>query len=154
MGLILQSVKRIHLEPPTNYSSSYNEVTSLTANSVAHTISVIVSDVNGCKDTLVQPIIVSMPRADLTYTLSGASVNALGEFTCPPVFAAFTDNSDSYGNTYGIINKDSKFKVVIEAHADEISWFVNYIDENGYLFLRRNGGSEGAGKVPAEYWLE
>ena len=35
-------------------------------------------------------------------------------------------DSDSYGNTYGIINKDSKFKVVIEAHADEISWFVNY----------------------------
>ena len=32
--------------------------------------------------------------------------------------------------------------MVIEAHADEISWFVNYIDDNGYIFVRRNGGSD------------
>ena len=34
---------------------------------------------------------------------------------------------DPYGTAVGVINPDSKFKVVIEAHADEISWFVNYI---------------------------
>jgi putative aminopeptidase FrvX len=32
--------------------------------------------------------------------------------------------------------------VVIEAHADEISWFVNYITEEGYIYVRRNGGSD------------
>ena len=48
-------------------------------------------------------------------------------------------DSDSYGNTYGIINKDSKFKVVIEAHADEISWKVNYINENGLIYCLANG---------------
>src|SRR6185436_8318952 len=32
------------------------------------------------------------------------------------------------------------FKVVIEAHADEISWFVNYINNEGLLYLKRNGG--------------
>ncbi|MEY2793921.1 MAG: hypothetical protein RJA76_1913, partial [Bacteroidota bacterium] len=49
---------------------------------------------------------------------------------------------DVYGTAVGVINPGKPYKVVIEAHADEISWFVNYIDENGYLFLRRNGGSD------------
>ena len=29
---------------------------------------------------------------------------------------------------------------MIEAHADEISWFVNYITPEGLLYLKRNGG--------------
>ena len=37
---------------------------------------------------------------------------------------------DTYGTAVGIINPDASYKVVIEAHADEISRFVNYIDEN------------------------
>ena len=49
---------------------------------------------------------------------------------------------DTYGTAVGVINPGQPYKVVIEAHADEISWFVNYIDDNGYLFLRRNGGSD------------
>ncbi len=31
---------------------------------------------------------------------------------------------------------------MIEAHADEISWFVNYITDEGYIYVRRNGGSD------------
>ena len=42
----------------------------------------------------------------------------------------------------GVINPDSKYKVVIEAHADEISWFVNYITNDGYIYVIRNGGSD------------
>ncbi|MCE2789095.1 MAG: M20/M25/M40 family metallo-hydrolase, partial [Saprospiraceae bacterium] len=30
----------------------------------------------------------------------------------------------------------------IEAHADEISWFVNYISDNGFIQVIRNGGSD------------
>lgn len=41
-----------------------------------------------------------------------------------------------------MINPEAPYKVVIEAHADEISWFVNYIDDNGYLYVIRNGGSD------------
>lgn len=48
--------------------------------------------------------------------------------------------TDPYGSVAGIINPKEKFKVVIEAHADEISWFVNYISENGLIYLKRNGG--------------
>ncbi|MBW7891065.1 MAG: M20/M25/M40 family metallo-hydrolase [Chitinophagaceae bacterium] len=47
---------------------------------------------------------------------------------------------DPYGTAVGIINPDKPFKVVIEAHADEISWFVNYITNEGLIYLKRNGG--------------
>ncbi len=47
---------------------------------------------------------------------------------------------DPYGTAVGIVNPDAKFKVVIEAHADEISWFVNYVNPEGLLYLKRNGG--------------
>jgi putative aminopeptidase FrvX len=47
---------------------------------------------------------------------------------------------DPYGTAVGIINPTAPFKVVIEAHADEISWFVNYISPEGLLYLKRNGG--------------
>ena len=49
---------------------------------------------------------------------------------------------DVYGTTVGVINPGKDYKVVIEAHADEIAWFVNYIDEKGYIYVIRNGGSD------------
>ncbi|MEY2904764.1 MAG: hypothetical protein RJA52_780 [Bacteroidota bacterium] len=49
---------------------------------------------------------------------------------------------DNYGTSYGIINPGKDFRVVIEAHADEISWFVNYITEDGFIYVVRNGGSD------------
>jgi putative aminopeptidase FrvX len=48
--------------------------------------------------------------------------------------------TDPYGTAVGVINPDADFKVVIEAHADEISWFVNYINDQGLIYLKRNGG--------------
>ena len=49
---------------------------------------------------------------------------------------------DHYGTCYGIINPEAEFKVVIEAHADEISWYVNYITKEGLIYVIRNGGSD------------
>jgi tetrahedral aminopeptidase len=49
---------------------------------------------------------------------------------------------DVYGTAVGIINPKANYKVLIEAHADEISWFVNYITDDGYIYVRRNGGSD------------
>jgi putative aminopeptidase FrvX len=48
--------------------------------------------------------------------------------------------TDPYGTAVGIINPNQPFKVVIEAHADEISWFVNYITPEGLIYVKRNGG--------------
>ena len=50
--------------------------------------------------------------------------------------------TDTYGTAVGIINPKAKFKVVIEAHSDEISWYVNYISEKGLISVIRNGGSD------------
>src|SRR5690606_35515864 len=34
------------------------------------------------------------------------------------------------------------FKVVIEGHSDEISWYVNYITDDGLIYVIKNGGSD------------
>jgi putative aminopeptidase FrvX len=49
---------------------------------------------------------------------------------------------DNYGTAFGIINPGKDFRVVIEGHADEISWFVNYISDDGFISVIRNGGSD------------
>lgn len=49
---------------------------------------------------------------------------------------------DNYGTVYGVVNPTAKFKVAIEAHADEISWFVSYITPEGLIYVKRNGGSD------------
>ena len=59
------------------------------------------------------------------------------EYLKPYVDTTF---SDPYGTAVGVINPKDNFKVVIEAHADEISWFVNYITAEGLMYLKRNGG--------------
>ena len=51
-------------------------------------------------------------------------------------------HTDNYGTAYGVINPKAKYKVVIEAHADEISWFVHYISDDGFIYVVRNGGSD------------
>jgi putative aminopeptidase FrvX len=50
--------------------------------------------------------------------------------------------TDSYGTAVGVINPNAKYKVVIEGHADEISWYVNYITSDGLIYVIRNGGSD------------
>ena len=56
----------------------------------------------------------------------------------------FTDETfvDTYGTAVGVINPKEEYKIVIEAHADEISWYVHYITKDGFIYLRRNGGSD------------
>lgn len=56
----------------------------------------------------------------------------------------FVDDTyvDVYGTAVGIINPGKPYKVVLEAHADEISWFVNHITDDGYIYVIRNGGSD------------
>lgn len=55
---------------------------------------------------------------------------------------------DNYGNVYGIIrskNPDMRtkpYRVVIDAHVDEISYVVNEIGSDGLIHPIRNGGSD------------
>lgn len=50
--------------------------------------------------------------------------------------------TDNYGTVAGVINPGKKFKVVIDAHSDEIAWYVNYISDDGFIYVVRNGGSD------------
>jgi putative aminopeptidase FrvX len=50
--------------------------------------------------------------------------------------------TDVYGTAVGVINPEAEYKVVIEGHSDEISWYVNYITDNGLIYVIRNGGSD------------
>jgi putative aminopeptidase FrvX len=59
------------------------------------------------------------------------------DYVKPFVDETFTD---PYGTAVGVVNAAHPFKVVIEAHVDEISWFVNYITNEGLMYLKRNGG--------------
>ncbi|MCC6186805.1 MAG: M42 family metallopeptidase [Chitinophagaceae bacterium] len=61
------------------------------------------------------------------------------DYLKPYVDTHFVDN---YGTAVGVINPEAEYKVVIEAHADEISWFVHYITSEGYIHVTRNGGSD------------
>jgi putative aminopeptidase FrvX len=49
---------------------------------------------------------------------------------------------DNYGTVYGIINPGKDYRVAIEGHADEISWFVHHISDKGFINVIRNGGSD------------
>lgn len=49
---------------------------------------------------------------------------------------------DTYGTGVAVINPDADYKVVIEAHCDEISRYVNYITDTGLIHVIRNGGSD------------
>lgn len=51
---------------------------------------------------------------------------------------------DHYNNAVGIVNPQAKFKIMLESHADEISWIVNYIDDKGFLYVIPNGGADPA----------
>jgi len=50
--------------------------------------------------------------------------------------------TDTYGSAVAVINPEAPYKVVIEGHADEISWYVNYISDEGLIYVIRNGGSD------------
>ena len=44
--------------------------------------------------------------------------------------------SDAYGNCVAVLNKGGSPRIMLAAHADEIAMSVNYIDDNGYLYVR------------------
>jgi endoglucanase len=52
--------------------------------------------------------------------------------------------SDDYGNTVAVLNKGGSPRVMLAAHADEISMSVNYINDQGFIYVRKVGGIDAA----------
>lgn len=77
-------------------------------------------------------------------TTSPTGYETAGQLVWTDYIRPYVDEirSDNYGTAYGIINPEAEFKVVVEAHADEISWYVNYISKDGMIYVVRNGGSD------------
>src|SRR5437870_7426703 len=52
--------------------------------------------------------------------------------------------SDAYGNVVAVLNKGGSPRLMLAGHADEIAMSVNYITEEGFIFVRRMGGIDPA----------
>ena len=56
--------------------------------------------------------------------------------------------SDAYGNCVAVLNKGGSPRLMLAAHADEIAMVVNYINEEGYIYVRKMGGIDAATAKP------
>ena len=52
--------------------------------------------------------------------------------------------TDAYGNAVAVLNKGGSPRLMLAAHADEIAMTVNYINDEGFIYLRRVGGVDPA----------
>jgi len=52
--------------------------------------------------------------------------------------------SDAYGNCVAVLNKGGSPRVMLAGHADEIAMAVNYINDEGYIYVRKMGGVDAA----------
>ena len=52
--------------------------------------------------------------------------------------------SDAYGNCVAVLNKGGSPRIMLAGHADEIAMAVNYIDDHGFIYVRRMGGVDAA----------
>jgi putative aminopeptidase FrvX len=48
--------------------------------------------------------------------------------------------SDAYGNCVAVLNKGGSPRLMLAAHADEIGMLVSYINDEGFIYVRKNGG--------------
>src|ERR1700757_5077839 len=52
--------------------------------------------------------------------------------------------SDAYGNCVAVLNKGGSPRLMMAGHADEIAMAVNYINDQGFIYVRRMGGVDAA----------
>ena len=50
--------------------------------------------------------------------------------------------SDSYGNCVAALNKGGSPRIMLAGHADEIGMTVNFINKEGFVYVRKLGGVE------------
>jgi endoglucanase len=52
--------------------------------------------------------------------------------------------SDAYGNCVAVLNKGGSPRLMFAAHADEIAMSVNFISNEGFIYVRKMGGVDAA----------
>jgi putative aminopeptidase FrvX len=53
-------------------------------------------------------------------------------------------STDAYGNCVATLNPGASPRVMLAAHADEIAMAVNFIDPDGFIYVRKMGGVDAA----------
>ncbi len=82
----------------------------------------------------------------LVNTPSPSGHEARGQRVWLDYVKAYADEtfSDAYGNCVAIANKGGSPRLMLAAHADEIAMTVNYIDDDGFIYVRKLGGIDAA----------
>jgi len=52
--------------------------------------------------------------------------------------------SDAYGNCVAVLNKGGSPRLMLAGHADEIAMAVNFISDDGFIYVRKMGGVDAA----------
>src|SRR5213080_3776215 len=52
--------------------------------------------------------------------------------------------SDAYGNCVAVLNKGGSPRLMLAGHADEIAMTVNFINSEGFIYVRKLGGVDAA----------
>ncbi len=52
--------------------------------------------------------------------------------------------SDAYGNCVAVLNQGGSPRIMLAGHADEIGMTVNYISDDGFIYVRKLGGVDPA----------
>jgi endoglucanase len=52
--------------------------------------------------------------------------------------------SDAYGNCVAVLNKGGSPRLMMAGHADEIAMAVNWINDQGFIYVRKMGGVDAA----------
>src|ERR1035438_5144887 len=78
----------------------------------------------------------------LVNTPSPSGQEARGQRVWLDYVKPFADEtfSDAYGNTVAVLNKGGSPRLMLAAHADEIAMSVNYINDEGFIYVRKMGG--------------
>jgi endoglucanase len=63
------------------------------------------------------------------------------DYVAPFAEETFTD---AHGNAVAVLNKGGSPRLMLAGHADEIAMVVNYIDDQGFIYVRKLGGVDPA----------
>ena len=82
----------------------------------------------------------------LLNTPSPVGHEARGQRVWLDYVGSFADEtfSDAYGNAVAVLNKGGSPRIMLAGHADEIGMVVNFIDSDGFVYVRRLGGVDAA----------
>jgi putative aminopeptidase FrvX len=82
----------------------------------------------------------------LANTPSPSGHEARGQRVWLDYVKPFADETftDAYGNAVAVLNKGGSPRLMLAAHADEISMVVNYINDQGYIYVQKLGGIDPA----------